>query len=294
MEVNEKDLVIWKQKLLEILSFFIKVCAENGLTYYCCGGTALGAVRHHGYIPWDDDIDVIMPRPDFQKFEEIFKKSPSDTFELFSYNNNSKYYYPFDKLCLKNSSLMELDNQPYVEGLYIDIFPVDGCSDDVGEFRGMLRKFQKESWKLEAKAVPFRFFSIVKYVSRKYYSILRPIPYYCIKPFLSRKKIIQKLTRISLKFQYAKSSFVVVYSGSYTYKERIKKEWLGKGKMVKFEHLTVRVPENYDAYLSHIYGEYMKLPPKTQQVGHHFAFYYNLLERFSLGQILNLKKKSNG
>ena len=291
MEINENDLKIWKQKLLRILDFFVMTCEQNNIKYYCCGGTALGAVRHGGYIPWDDDIDVIMPRADYDKFEQLMNNMNYDEFEMISVYKNSNYYYPFNKLCLKQTSLIELDNQPYVEGLYLDIFPIDGCSENLSEFSKMLKSYRILSWKLEAKSVPFQFSSILTYLKRKYYSILKPLPFYFIKSLLNRKKIIGDLNKISLRYSYDSSDYVVVYSGSYGKKERIKKEWLGNGIIVDFENIRVRIPTNFDAYLSHIYGDYMKMPPKEKQVGHHFAYYYNLSERLSLEEIHSLVNK---
>ena len=282
MEVTKEDAIVWKKKLLEILEFFVDFCNKNGLKYYCCGGTALGAVRHQGFIPWDDDIDVIMPRPDYAKSIKLWQDHNNDRFEFITCDNTKRYIYTFGKLCLKDTTLIEIETQPYIEGLYIDVFAADGCSSDIEAFKKDMDAYRNLEIKLETVSVPFDFMSRFKYVAKGYLHALRAMPYYFIKPFLSRNNVLREVEKIYNNNQYCNSEYVVNYAGSYHYKERIRKEWLGEGRTAKFENIEVVIPSDYDSYLSHIYGDYMKLPPREKQIGHHFAAYYNLNERVSL------------
>lgn len=287
MEVTQQDSVIWKKKLLDILKFTIKVCEEHGLKYFVCGGTAIGTVRHHGFIPWDDDIDIIMPRPDFIEFERIMKEMNDADYEFFSYSSNKDYFHPMGKVSDKHTTLLELDSQNFVEGLYLDVFPLDGCSNSFEEFKKDLVRYQHLYLKLQVVLEPMnkRLASgLLRMIKKRNFYFLRYLPYYLIRTFLKREKIIAQMVKIEKSHRYEDSNFVACYSGSYNYKEYIPKEWLGTGRKMSFEGVDVIMPENYDAYLNHFYGDYMELPPESKRVSHHFAAYYNLNERLTLAE----------
>ena len=132
-ELTETELVTWKSIITDVLKEFQKICNRHQLTYYAIGGTAIGAVRHHGIIPWDDDIDVGMPRPDYERFLEICRTSDLGNYELVSNETHRNYNLPFPKFCNRNTTLVERMDVPCVIGLFIDIFPLDNTSDDMVE-----------------------------------------------------------------------------------------------------------------------------------------------------------------
>ena len=127
MEITQSDMLVWKSKLVDMLKFIQDVCAANGLRYFCVSGTAIGAVRHRGFIPWDDDIDIVMPRPDYEKLKSIWNSVANGKYEFLSYDNTVGYFYTHSKISSASTSLIELDSQNYIEGIYIDVFPLDGC-----------------------------------------------------------------------------------------------------------------------------------------------------------------------
>lgn len=283
--MNNNDLVVWKQKLLKILSFIIEICEENNLSYFLCGGTALGAVRHGGFIPWDDDIDIFMPRPDYNKFQEIMADLNDPDYEFISYATNNLYIQPMGKVSDRHTTLLELDSQNYVEGLYVDVFPLDGCSDsfevfkkDMSDYRHLYLKMQVLNEPLNKRVIR----SLWRMFKAHNYYFVRYLPYYFIRPLLNRKKITEDMNRIEEAHPYTNSNHVACYSGSYKDKEYFEKDWFGDGCEMKFEDVNVLMPSNYDAYLKKIYGDYMKLPPIEKRVSHHFAAYYNLEERITL------------
>lgn len=285
MIVTQQDSIVWKKKLLDILKFTIKVCEEHGLKYYVCGGTAIGTVRHQGFIPWDDDIDIIMPRPDYIEFGRIMNEMNDDNYEFLSYSSNKDYFHPMGKISDKHTTLLELDSQNYIEGLYLDVFPLDGCSNSFEEFKKDLVKYQHLYLKLQVVLEPMNrrlAGGLLRMCKKHNYYFLRYLPYYIIRPFLNRKKIIADMMEFEESHRYDDSIFVACYSGSYKTKEYIPKNWLGSGRKMRFEGIDVIMPDNYDAYLKNFYGDYMKLPPESKRVSHHFAAYYNLNERISL------------
>ena len=121
----------WNAKILDILKALTRICEDHGLTFYCCAGTAIGAVRHHGIIPWDDDIDVIMPRPDYDRLLEIAKKEDFGKYELVTPYDNEAYPLYFSKLSDKTTTLVEERERPCVIGLFVDIFPLDATDDEM-------------------------------------------------------------------------------------------------------------------------------------------------------------------
>jgi len=134
---------IRRRKIIKIFAFFKQICQENSLRWYGCAGTALGAVRHHGMIPWDDDVDVAMPRPDYEKFIKICEKTDLGEFELVNPVTDKGYYYPFLKLCDKHSTIWEYRDAPFVFGVFMDIFPIDGASDNKEEFKSEKSRYWK-------------------------------------------------------------------------------------------------------------------------------------------------------
>ncbi len=120
-----------KQLLLQLLDKFVEVCVQNNLKYYLAYGTVLGAIRHKGIIPWDDDIDIQMPREDYLKLQQLPKSVFGDEFQLSTWSNTPNYPYDFLKLEKLNTTLIErLTKKVYIGGVYIDIFPLDGLASD--------------------------------------------------------------------------------------------------------------------------------------------------------------------
>ena len=138
---TEEERKRWNDILIGCLHRFIEICEKHNLTYFCVGGTVIGTVRHGGLIPWDDDIDVAMPRPDYDRFLEIAKTENMGDYEVASPEMKG-YPYFFSKFCDANTSLIELENVPCLYGVYIDIFPIDGTAPTKEEAGKLMRKFR--------------------------------------------------------------------------------------------------------------------------------------------------------
>lgn len=267
----------WNATILDILKAFIKICEEHGLTYYCCAGTAIGAVRHHGIIPWDDDIDVIMPRPDYDRLLQIAKYTDFGNYELITPYDDETYPLYFSKLANKNTTLIEDRQIPCVIGLYVDIFPLDATDDDVEKAMRLKDKYTKIINRLNAVSTHNTFgeyMALLMDVKEWGRFVIKTLAYFC-RPAL-RRHLIRQMDRMSHLYDYETAKNVQVYTGSYGHREVFPKSWLGKGKEFRFEDTTVLLPENYDEYLRHFFNDYMQFPPEEQRIEKHNRAYLNI------------------
>ena len=143
MNLESNDRKRWIEKTLEVFSFFIKLCEDYRLTYFIAYGSAIGTIRHHGFIPWDDDIDVIMPRPDYERLVHIFRKEDMGRYELVTATNTPNYYLPFTKLCDKTTTVYEDTSYRCVIGVFIDIFVLDGIINNPDKIEETGRCYEK-------------------------------------------------------------------------------------------------------------------------------------------------------
>ena len=253
-----------KRLQVEMLECFIEVCKNNGLKYFLLGGTCLGAVRHKGFIPWDDDIDVGMPRDDYEKFSEIAAKELPG--HLFFQTNKTDPEYPmlFGKIRNSDTTYVEISSQKLNinHGVYIDVFPLDGVSENKLE-RKIIRK-RKTLYNARIAQV---FYTekhgsdrLIKRIARKMICLLYP----------SVAKTVEKREKLCRKYPYVSSKIIANFGGAWGEKEVMPKEIFGEGTQGVFEGVSVTLPQYYDAYLTRLYGDYMQLPPVEKRIGHHY------------------------
>lgn len=283
----------WNATILDILKAFIEICKIHNLRYYCCAGTAIGAARHQGMIPWDDDIDVLMPRPDYDRLLEIAKTEDFGKYEVVTPYNNESYPLYFSKLVNKETTLIEEKERPCILGLYVDIFPLDGTDDDPDTAKALYRKYSKTINRLNAVTTHNTFWDYIALLGN-----IKTWGRFAIKTlaffFRSqlRLRLIKQMDEMSHQYDFETAKNVLVNTGSYHYKEIFPKEWLGKGKEFPFEDTTVLLPKEADKYLRHFFGDYMQYPPVEQRVEKHLRYYLNMKKRDSWKEIKNnLKKK---
>lgn len=262
-ELNLKEI---RNYQLEILKEVATFCDNNNIVYYLCGGTLLGAIRHQGYIPWDDDIDLMMPRSDYENFLQIYE---SNKFKVYTFHNTKLYDKPFAKVSNLNTRVLEYSNTSLEIGINIDILPIDGFPSKSKDIQNQINriKFYKNPLILK------------KLKSRKGRSFLKSAFLIVTKPFvklLPTRFLLKKIEKTAMKYKFEESDNAGISVWGYGIKEVCPKSTFIGSCEVLFENSYFKAPKEYDRYLSTVYGDYMQLPPIEKQVSHHeFKAYEN-------------------
>ncbi|MCR4874148.1 MAG: LicD family protein [Clostridia bacterium] len=259
------NIVEIRELLLKAAETVKSICEDNGLEIFMGGGTLLGAIRHKGFIPWDDDIDLYMKRPDYDKFIEIMRQNNNGRYRLECHEIDKNYLYPFGKFIDTNTILKEKGADSGIEmGLYVDIFPIDGLGADVKAAKKQMKKINPYIvMNLSLLVEPFR--KGVPFTKNMAIAMIR-----VVAKMFGGDKLQKKISAIAHACSYETS----VYAGQYmeaTGDKRIfnKQEIYEDLKPMKFENTTFLATQNWDKYLSQTYGDYMTPPPKDKQVFTH-------------------------
>lgn len=246
------------QKMM--LTDFIEICEKNNILYFVNGGTLLGTIRHGGFIPWDDDIDLMMFRKDFEKLNKLMSEKPNEKYRLINVLNEKTYHYTWARFTLLNTELREwwADQVDYKVNIFIDIFILDNLPDNkIKRFIFKWRCFTLNQM-VQYSLVKFENESKLKEIIQQLaYYILKIIP---ISPMTIKKRCI-KTYRTYEDYEsdevcdFPAVAFLPIYK---------RKDWLPP-KKAKFDDIEVNIPNNSDAILTKIYGDYMKLPPKEKR-----------------------------
>ncbi|MDT4762166.1 LicD family protein [Sphaerochaeta sp. PS] len=252
------DLDGMKHIELEMMKEIHAFCQAHGITYSLGYGTLLGAVRHKGFIPWDDDIDILMPRPDYDAFRHSFQ---SGDYQVVS-SSDSGYFYPYAKVYDKRTYLQEDLRYTYPDmGVFIDIFPVDGLPDEYDQ-QVRLYKKQKFLYKLHM-SMKYRF-SREWNASKNLLLLLARM----IALFFPIGKVIKKLEQNYLLFAYEEKPQVAVMLGEVKLVP-ISRSSFESLTLLEFEDTQFYAIAQYESYLSGLYGDYLQLPPLAQQASEH-------------------------
>ncbi len=253
-----------KKQQLEILTVIHQFCIDNDINYWIDSGTLLGAIRHKGYIPWDDDIDVGMLRPDYDRFLSEFNKF-NRKYQVYSIENNTNFPYPYAKVLDQDTVLYEPNENGLKLAINIDIFVYDSVPDNDRIIKKLYDKrdlFNKiYSYRMyNANFEPHGRFKIGKKMIKNAIK--------CISPFWISKLIINN----SKRYTYNNHKYVANLAGHVRIKYPI--TLLQTFTDIEFEGYKFKAPEHWDEWLTALYGNYMELPPVEKQVSHHLFIAY--------------------
>lgn len=259
-----------QQYELSILRDFVKICEENNLTCFGIAGTGIGALRHGGFIPWDDDIDVGIMRNDLPKLIEVIERDYSDKYYILNADNNQNFPLTTTHICIKGSEFV-LDSLkgtkcPY--GIFLDVFPFDCVSNDEKIFKKQMNTAWIYSKFLILRHLPYPIIAF-KGITKKLVYFATAVIHALMKLFgISHKFLYNKIISASCKYNDVDTGVYAYFCGGKPDNNIFKKEDMFPLRKIKFEDVELNFPNNLEKYLTHLYGDYMKLPPEESRISH--------------------------
>lgn len=250
---------------LDMLADIDKFCRHNDIRYSLGGGTLLGAVRHKGFIPWDDDVDIMMPRKDYDRFVSTYndKISPYKCID-YVMDKDVRYAKAWAKIhdtrtiCIETKELADLRH-----GVFIDVFPIDGLPENDRECRKFLKRCASYKHRLKMSMIR----------KRKYNTDIN-LPKFILSHIIPTKTWKGLMEKTSRKYPYETSKYAGATTGSYRMRERYRRELFESYMDIPFETCILRSITDYDTYLKQHYDNYMELPPEEMRVTHNIKAFW--------------------
>lgn len=262
--MKELNIIEIKTIQLEMLDSIDAFCKEHSLRYSLSFGTLIGAIRHKGYVPWDDDIDIMMPRPDYERFIKEYQ-GYNKRYNVQTYKNDSSYYLWFAKVYDNRTEQIIF---PTKTGVFVDVFPIDGFPNTEKEAKAFLKK----KFDVVFHDILYTCNNNSYRDGNKLLNALKSMIKRILYP--SRKQAIAKLDAIIDEYPYEQSIFAGVHSNVVWERSRFPKGIFEEYTSVLFEGRNMSVIKAYDTFLTSYYGDYMQLPPENERVPGHAAPVY--------------------
>ena len=254
-----------KKLELDILDFIDSFCKEHGINYCINYGTLIGAIRHKGFIPWDDDIDLSMTRENYEKFIQLFSEKQS-RYKLLSLETDDQYFNNFIKIVDPTTKIIDTRNaKTYDSGVFIDIFPMDTFNDT---------KVVDICYKLESfKLLSFSKHKNIVYGDSKLKDLIRTLFWLLLRP-VSPRFFANQIEKQIQKYRVENGEYIAFIPSKAKEKEIFPRDMFDELIETPFEHLVLPAPKHFDTVLKQFYDDYMTVPPKEKQIySHEFEAY---------------------
>ena len=255
------------------LNVFIDFCERHHLRYYFIGGALIGVVRHHGFIPWDDDIDIGMPRKDFDRFHELLRAEMPEGFGICTRYTDENWHFAMSQFVdLESEIEINLAEKPRKAHIWIDVFPLDGLPSNK-----FLRWFRVKNILIHRYLVQIAHITtqVDSHRSRPWYekAVLKFCKIIPVGKLFNTNKILNHMEKILCKTDFYKSEYCGNMLGRYREREVVLTSWFGRPIDGSFEGQMVKIPEKSHEILTALYGDYMKLPPENARVAHNVKIF---------------------
>lgn len=252
-----------KSVQLNILKHVDEFCRKYSIQYFMSGGSLLGAVRHKGFIPWDDDIDIMMLRSDYERFIKEYSENDHSEYKVYSSRLDSQYTLPYAKVDNSKTILNEHVEYPLSIGVNIDLFPIDIMPESKEKQKHVYAYFSRQMMFLNLKQVS------VNKNRNIFKNLLLVCSHVLLKP-MKLSTIVRRIEKNAMQFSGCESSnYCGVAVWGYGIREVNLLSNYASSIDVLFEDMMVPVPVGYDNYLRGVYGDYMQLPPEEKRITHH-------------------------
>lgn len=253
----------------EILKLISDFCKKYQIKYCLAYGTLIGAVRHNGFIPWDDDIDIIMPRPDYDRFLHLFSnENKKEYYKLINHEINKNYIYNITRVYDSRYPIIKDDEKNVPMGIFIDIYPYDGLGNNANKAIMLLKKTRKYC-DIIVEITRNKKFKIPKELNYKGKIIY--LTKYSFHKILGVNFYLNKLNSLRKQFSYSESEYVGPLMWFFTSPDKVLfyKWQIESYQQARFEDSLVQIPKDYDNMLKQEYGDYMTLPPEEKRIYQH-------------------------
>ncbi|RRD02583.1 phosphorylcholine transferase LicD [Prevotella sp. OH937_COT-195] len=249
---------------LRILKRITSVCEEHGFRYTLAFGTLIGAIRHKGFIPWDDDVDILMPRPDYERFILYLTNHPIEDLKVFNWKCVKNYPLGITRICDMRYRVLENNFIDFDHGIFVDVYPVDGLANSYNDAKKAFDRTAKERDELFMSAIKkYREIRLVEFFKNPRLTLSK-----------LRRRILgicyyqRKLEEKVIKYTFEDYKYVGVPNWNWA-RIVFERDWFNDRVKVPFENDEFYITKHYDKMLREEYGDYMQLPPIEKRVYHH-------------------------
>lgn len=262
-----------KKIILELLTYVDKVARKNNIQYSLGGGTLLGAIRHRGFIPWDDDADIMLARPDYEKLICVLKNNKKYKLLVNDFSDNGKRELPYlyAKLVDSRTGVDSINYESSDMGVFIDIFPIDGIPNDQDERSAYVSKVRSDIKKVQRSNIHYYWMATSK-TKRVEKKILLFPNYVLTKLNMNMNKRLTLINSEMLRYDIFESDYATWLGTMYdeAYPSSLFSEFID----VYFENRSFKAIKDYKHYLENLYGDYMQLPPESKRIQHSFYNFF--------------------